>query len=231
MSNKQQNPANNLEADNLTISKTAAVLTQADYTTVAAQGLPVEAAYRLLTGVVVPRPIAWVCSKNRKGVVNVAPFSSFNYVAHSPPMVAININANDDGSLKDTASNLLETGEFVVNIPSAEHIDAVNESSFAYLPEQSEAEALGIPLLPGVQLDVPRIAWAQAQLECRLQQTVPLGEGVNVLYIGEVVAFHLSQAIFDGRRVDSQALNPLARLGGPFYASLGRLLSRDRPKG
>lgn len=207
-----------------------AVLTDADYHSLYTDDLSVGMAYRLLTGMVVPRPIAWVTSVNAQGLVNLAPFSSFNYVAHSPPMVAININANDDGSLKDTARNLQAHPEFIVNIPSVEHVDALNASSFEYLPDQGEADLLGIPLLPGKKVNVPRVASSHAQLECRLQQTVSLGNGVNVLYIGEVLAFHLSHRIFDGKRVDSQSLDPLARLGGPFYSGLGDCIYRDRPQ-
>lgn len=207
----------------------AKALAADDYATLETRDLAAGMAYRLLTGVVVPRPIAWISTRGEQGAVNLAPFSSFNYVAHSPPMLAVNINVEEDDKLKDTARNIEQTGAFVVNMPPAWAVDAVNESSAAYPPEAGEAEALGIPLLPGLCVPVPRVAWARAQMECVLRHRLPLGSGVNVLYIGEVLAFHLAHEAFDGHRVDSRALAPLARLGGPFYTDLGEIIARDRP--
>lgn len=206
------------------------VLSVDDYVSLPTQDMEASMAYRLLTGVVVPRPVAWISTRSEQGLINVAPFSSFNYVAHSPPMLAVNINIEEDGRLKDTARNIEQTGCFVVNMPPAWAVDAVNDSSAPYPPQTSEAEVLDIPLLPGQRVAAPRIAWARAQMECVLRHRLPLGTGVNVLYIGEVMAFHLAHEVLDGRRVDSTALAPLARLGGPFYATLGERIERDRPQ-
>ncbi|XOT94596.1 flavin reductase family protein, partial [Alcaligenes pakistanensis] len=95
-------------------------------------------AYRLLTSLIVPRPIAWVCTLEESGSVNLAPFSSFNYVAHSPPMLAININRNEDGSLKDTARNLQVNGECVVQLCRQSDLAAVHTSAAALPPGHSE---------------------------------------------------------------------------------------------
>lgn len=166
--------------------------------------LDTETAYRLIVGCVVPRPVAWITTVNAAGLVNVAPFSSYNYVATSPPMVAINIAGRaGDGAIKDG-------------------------------PDISEAEALGLALLPSRHVKPPRIASTPVQMECRLDQAIVLGRGINTLYIAEVVAFHLSDAIYDGKRVDSVAMRPIARLGGPYYASLGEIHLRpmlQRPPG
>lgn len=186
-------------------------------------------AYKLLTGSVVPRPIAWISTQSDDKIVNVAPFSSFNYVAHSPPMLAVNITLTDSGGIKDTARNIRDTGEFVVNIATRATLDVMHESSAEYSGDVSEAEELGIALVPGQQVSVPRLAVSPIQMECKLSQIVPLGTGVNTLYIGEVVMFHLSRDIYNGRHIDSVAMDPIARLGGPFYAALGEIFSRKRP--
>lgn len=186
-------------------------------------------AYKLLTGVVVPRPVAWITTCGENGVVNVAPFSSYNYVCDTPPMLAVNIAAQDDGVLKDTARNIRETGEFVVNVATRSALDLMNASSAQYPMHASEAEHLGIPLLPGKLVKVPRVAISPVQMECRLSQVVPLGAGSNTLYIGEVIMFHLDGAVYDGNHVNSVAIDPIARLGGPFYAALGEILKRPRP--
>lgn len=199
-------------------------------TSFAAVDIDGSMAYKLVSGLVVPRPVAWISSQNEAGLVNVAPFSSFNYVAHSPAMLAVNIALQDDGTLKDTARNIRETGEFVVNITPTSALDAMNQSSAEYPADVSEAQVLDIPLMPSTQVKPPRVAVSPAQMECRLTQIVPLGTGINTLYIAEIVAFHVANTVYDGRHIDSVALDPVARLGGPFYASLGEIHKRSRPK-
>ncbi len=206
-----------------------------DFAFVDGVGLDSAAAYRLLVGCVVPRPIAWITTVDSAGRVNAAPFSSYNYVATSPPMLGVNVALRaGDGAVKDTARNILESGEFVVNVATEATMEAMHASAFEYAPEQSETEALKLALLPSRHVRAPRLAATPVQMECRLDRAVTLGRGVNTLYIGEVVAFHLSHAIYDGKRVDSAAMRPLARLGGPFYAALGEIIHRpmlQRPPG
>ena len=189
--------------------------------------LDAETAYRLLVGCVVPRPIAWITTVDETGRVNAAPFSSFNYVATSPPMLAVNVALRPgSGDIKDTARNIAASREFVVNIATEADLEVMHRSAQEFGPEISEPEVLGIELLDSQHVRAPRIASSPVQMECRLDQIVRLGRGINTLYIGEVVAFHLSERIYDGRRVDSAAMRPVARLGGPFYSALGEIFER-----
>lgn len=197
------------------------------FTTLDATTMDTATAYRLLVGAVVPRPVAWITTRSKDGVVNAAPFSSYNYVAHSPPMVAVNIGTRD-GQLKDTARNIVETGEFVVNVATFEAMDLMHGCSADYPSGTSEVEALGIELIPGERIAVPRVAVSPIQMECRLERAITLGRGLNTLYIGEVLLFHLSSTVFDGRYVDSVKMRPIARLGGPLYAELGELHNRPQ---
>lgn len=204
-----------------------------DYATIAAGGLDTATAYRLICGIVVPRPVAWITTVSSDGRVNAAPFSSYNYVAHSPPMVAVNIGTRA-GQLKDTARNIRETGFFCVNVATEDVMEAMHKCGADYPPEVGEPEALGIELLPGTSTPVPRIAASPIHMECKLDQFVTLGRGLNTLYIGEVITFHLSRSVYDDRNVDSQRLRPIARLGGPYYAALGEIFHRpalQRPPG
>jgi len=205
----------------------------ARFASVDATALDTATAYRLVCGIVVPRPVAWITTVSRDGRVNAAPFSSYNYVAHSPPMVAVNIGARG-AELKDTARNIRDTGWFCVNVATESVMETLHRSAADYPPEVSEPEALGIALLPGVATPVPRIAASPIHMECRLDQAVTLGRGLNTLYIGEVLRFHLSEDVYDGRNVDSVKLRPIARLGGPYYAALGEIFHRpalQRPPG
>jgi flavin reductase (DIM6/NTAB) family NADH-FMN oxidoreductase RutF len=189
--------------------------------------LDTETAYRLIVGCVAPRPVAWITSIDDNGLVNVAPFSSYNYVATSPPMLAVNIARRPgSGHTKDTARNILHTREFVVNVATEDTMELMHRSAQEFPPGVSEAQVLDIPLLTSRYVRPPRIAVSPVQMECRLDQVITLGRGINTLYIGEVVAFHLSDAVYDGKRVDSVAMRPIARLGGPFYAALGEIYNR-----
>ena len=194
-----------------------------EYATVIAAELDTQRAYKLILGCVVPRPIAWITSISAEGRVNAAPFSSYNYVSHSPPMLAVNIGLRA-GKLKDTARNIPETREFVVNVATEAARQPMHDSACDFAPEESEPEALGIALVPSRFVKPPRIALSPVHMECRLDQAVRLGTGNNTLYIGEVIAFHLSPEVFDGEVVDGAKLRPLARLGGPYYTTLGTII-------
>lgn len=197
------------------------------FTCVDGARLDTETAYRLLVGCVAPRPVAWITTVDEDGLVNAAPFSSYNYVATSPPMLAINIARRPgSGNTKDTARNIRRSREFVVNVATEHNMELMHHSAQEFAPDVSEIEALGIALLPSRHVKPPRIALSPVQMECRLDQVIVLGRGINTLYIGEVVAFHLSDDIYDGQRVDTVAMRPIARLGGPYYAGLGEIFHR-----
>ncbi len=195
------------------------------FTRLDAARLDAAETYRLAVGCVVPRPIAWITTVGPGGRVNAAPFSSYNYVATDPVMLAINLSGRD-GELKDTAINLRDNGEFVVNVATEATLDTMHATAAEYAFDESETDILDIPLLPSTHVRPPRIATTPVQMECRLVHTLPLGRGSNVLHIGEVLAFHLSEAIYDGHRIDSAGMRPVARLGGPFYAALGEIFHR-----
>ncbi|MES2536748.1 MAG: flavin reductase family protein, partial [Pseudomonadota bacterium] len=169
----------------------------------------------------------WVTTAALDGSTNAAPFSSYNYVAHSPPMLAINIGTRN-GELKDTARNILETLEFVVNVVTDDLVTLMDACSADYPPGVSELKRLGIETLPGRFVKAPRIAASPIQMECRLDQAIRLGSGNNTLYIGQVLAFHLSPSVYDGRHIDAQRLRPLGRIGGPNYSRMGEIIRRQR---
>lgn len=199
--------------------------TSPSYRSLSCEGMDDSMAYRLLTSLIVPRPIAWVCTLEESGSVNLAPFSSFNYVAHSPPMLAININRNDDGSLKDTARNLQANKEGVVQLCRQSDLAAVHASAAALPPGQSEVQELGMNLVPSQHVGVPRLDGAAVQMECKLDQVVDLGRGVNQLHILEVLAFHVDSSLMDEKgKVELELYRPLARWAGPYYAQRGDIL-------
>ena len=168
--------------------------------------------YKLLTNLVVPRPIAWVTSQSEKGVVNLAPFSFFNAVGSDPLYVIISIGHNDAGEPKDTAKNIRANGEFVVNLVTEELFGAMNVSAADFPSGESELNAAQLHRAPCVHVKVPRVAEAQASLECKLFSEQQLG--ANMLFIGEVVMFHVADHLIDAN-LHINNFAPVGRLGSP----------------
>lgn len=168
--------------------------------------------YRLLTNLVVPRPIAWVTSLSQDGVINLAPFSFFNAVGANPLYVIISIGLNEAGEPKGTAKNILSGGDFVVNLVTEELFGAMNLSAADFPPDQSELAAAKLHAAPSVKVKPPRVAEAQASLECKLHSSQSLG--ANTLVIGEVVMFHVADHLV-GPRLHINNFVPIGRLGSP----------------
>ena len=123
--------------------------------------------YKLLCGLVVPRPIALVTTTSRDGVVNAAPFSFFNVFSENPALIVLGLQHNNDGSPKDTTRNIHLTGEFVVNLVDEGIAEAMNLSATDFPPGEGEPLALGMPTLPSLLVAPPRLADAPAAFECR----------------------------------------------------------------
>jgi flavin reductase (DIM6/NTAB) family NADH-FMN oxidoreductase RutF len=183
-----------------------------------------ETAYRLITGVVVPRPIAWVTSLSGSGVLNLAPFSAFTFVSPKPPMLAISVGRKG-GIYKDTAQNILNNEEYVVHIADSSLMNAVHESSTEHPPDVSEVEELRLSTLPGERIKVPRLAAAPIAMECRFRQCLEFGETRSRLIVGEVLVFHIRDGLLNNGKIETEALDPIARIAGPRYARLGEIVT------
>jgi flavin reductase (DIM6/NTAB) family NADH-FMN oxidoreductase RutF len=170
--------------------------------------------YKLLTNLVVPRPIAWVTSQNSEGVINLAPFSFFNAIGSDPLYLIISIGNKDDGSLKDTAANIIARGEFVVNLVTEDLVSAMNISAANFPSEESELAAVGLHAADSKLVKVPRVAEAKASLECVLHSQQPLG--IYTLIIGQVVMFHVDDALLSDR-LHINGFTPIGRMGSPAY--------------
>ena len=186
--------------------------------------LGAEQAYRLLTGIVVPRPIAWVSSLSETGGVNLAPFSTFTFVSPKPPMLAFSVGRRG-GVYKDTARNILKSEEYVVHIADTSLLEAVHESSIEFEPHVSEVEHLKLETAPSEKVAPPRLVDAPIAMECRLRQCLEFGDTRSRLIVGEVLAFHIRDGLVENGKIDTAALDPIARIAGPRYASLGEIVT------
>ena len=186
---------------------------------------------RVLTGVIVPRPIAFVSTMSASGLVNLAPYSFFNAVAYAPPTIIFSSSRRAGSKQKDTLANIEETGEFVVNIVVDDIAESMNKTSAEYPTAVSEFEIAGLTEAPSDLIKPPRVAESPVNMECRLIQIVPLGQGSHQhgLVIGEVVYMHIRDDIIDGHRINHQNLKPTGRLAGNMYCHTADIFEMVRP--
>jgi flavin reductase (DIM6/NTAB) family NADH-FMN oxidoreductase RutF len=188
--------------------------------------------YKILIGSVLPRPIAFVTSVNGDGVVNAAPFSFFTVVSTDPPMVGISVMRKPGGIRKDTAANIAGSGEFVVHVVDRDNVAMVNETSVEFPPGMSEAEEVGFRLVQSDIVKVPGLMESKIRMECRLHRILPLGgtsDAPNVDFIiGEVVRFHIADELYRDGKIDTVLLDPVGRLAGTAYGTLGEMFSMPR---
>jgi len=188
-------------------------------------------AFKLLSSVVVPRPIAWVVSQSAQGDINAAPFSFFNVVSSDPPIVALGIGPRG-GQLKDTSRNILDTREFVINLVSAELAEQMNRTSLDYHADVNELVRAGLATEPSQTVAPPRIAQSPAALECKVWQVIEAAPQ-RVIVLARVVGMYLrDDALLNRDRfyVDTPALRLLGRMhGAGWYAHTSDLFQMLAP--
>ena len=188
--------------------------------------------YKLMVGVIVPRPIAFVSTVSADGIRNLAPFSFFTGISANPPVICFSpmIRASD-GSRKDTLRNIEAVKEFVVNVVSEEFAEKMNICSAEFPPEVDEFAMSGLTPVPSDLVKPPRVKESHINMECRLVQVVdvsakPLG---GSLVLGEVLRFHIDDALFDDFKIDPDRLHPIGRMGGPTYTRTTDRFNMARP--
>ena len=185
--------------------------------------------YKLLGGLIVPRPIALVTTRSADGRSNAAPFSFFNVFAEEPPLIVLGLGISPSGGAKDTTVNIRDTGEFVVNLVDEAIAEAMNLCAIDFPPEVDEIEVAGLALAPSDKVAPPRIAQAPVNLECRRYLTLqPARE--RYLVLGRVVMAHVRDGVVDPAtlRVDRDAYAPIGRLFGGGYVRTHDLFEMPR---
>lgn len=189
--------------------------------------------YHLITQSLVPRPIAWILSRNDNDSLNLAPFSFFNAVCSDPPLLMLSIGRKEGGEIKDSRRNILSKRDFVIQIPSRHHAAAVTASAASLEYGESELASLNLALADFPSCSVPRISDSGIAMHCEFHEVHYLGPAEQAIVYARVRQFYVSDDILsetNGRHsIDAAALDPLARLGGAQYASLGELFAIARP--
>lgn len=188
--------------------------------------------YKLLASIILPRPIAWITSHDKQGVMNAAPFSFFNIVSSDPPLVAVSFSYASDRDQKDTLANILATGEFVVNMVPEELAEEMNLTAANAPQGVDEVAAAGLKIAPPAVVKVPRLEGSPASIECTLLQTMNFG-GKSTLLLGHIVYAHvLTEAFEDVERlyVDPAKLRLVGRMhGAGGYATTRDIFHLERP--
>jgi flavin reductase (DIM6/NTAB) family NADH-FMN oxidoreductase RutF len=193
--------------------------------------------YKLMTGLIVPRPVALVSTVDQDGVPNVAPFSFFSGVGSNPPTVLFcpALRSNDGSrpdDRKDTLRNVEQTREFVVNIVSSAIADASNLAAAEVGPEVDEFQLAGLTPVPSEVVRAPRVAESPAQFECKLLEIVFTGKGsgAGVIVLGEIVCIHVARELEDHFRIDPEKLDAVGRMAGNTWVHTRERFDLIRPK-
>jgi flavin reductase (DIM6/NTAB) family NADH-FMN oxidoreductase RutF len=196
------------------------------------RALPKASRYKILGSCVTPRPIAWITSLSRDGVLNAAPYSFFNMLGDDPLTIAVGLMMHGEKRLKDTAANILDRGEFVVNLVDEAHGEAMNLTCIDAPPEVDEIALAGLAIAPSITVAPPRIATAPASFECRTLHALTTGPYQTVV-IAEVLFGHLrDEFIVDAERlhIDAPAMGLLGRMhGSGWYSRQTDLIQMTRP--
>jgi flavin reductase (DIM6/NTAB) family NADH-FMN oxidoreductase RutF len=178
--------------------------------------LPARHRYKLLVSTITPRPIAWVTTRGANGVVNAAPYSFFNAMGDDPPLVVLGLLKDGSGADKDTATNIFETGEFVVNLVSEDDAETMNLSCVDAPRHVSEIDYAGIATAPATRVSPPLIATAPVSFECVRREMLEIGPR-QVIAVGEVLVTHVRDEFVsdpDRLQLDTAAMKLIGRLHG-----------------
>ncbi len=195
------------------------------------ESMPKGDVYKLLASTIMPRPIAWVVTKDQAGALNAAPYSFFNILSSDPPLIAIAFSAAPDREGKDSLHHIRARGEFVVNLVPEELAEAMNVTASNAPRGVDETALAGLTLASSVVVDVPRIAGSPVGLECRLFQEIQTG-GSTTIVLGRVVYLHVRTSAFEDverLHIDPAQLRLIGRMhGGGGYCTTRDLFNIDR---
>jgi flavin reductase (DIM6/NTAB) family NADH-FMN oxidoreductase RutF len=182
--------------------------------------LPPLERYKLLIGLVIPRPIAWVSTWSENGLANCAPFSFFNVISEDPPLCILSFNWRSDGAIKHTLKNIRRTGEYVVNLADEGTANAMHLSSTELPESESEFTKYGLTPAPAKLVKHPRIAEAAASLECRVERRINFGPEREMV-VGEILLITARDGIIDPatKRISEELYRPVGRLFAERYCT------------
>lgn len=196
------------------------------------EDLSIKDNYKLIIGSVLPRPIALVSSISEDGIPNLAPFSFFTGLTSKPPTLGFAPSLKGtDGDKKDTLTNIENSRDFVVNIVSENISAQMVKTASDVPPDVDEFEMAGFTPVKSEIVKPPLVKESPINIECKLYKVVYIGDGSagsGAFVIGEIVAYHIDDEIYKDGKIDTALLNPIGRLAGHDYTTLGKCFSMER---
>jgi flavin reductase (DIM6/NTAB) family NADH-FMN oxidoreductase RutF len=187
--------------------------------------------YKLLTGIIIPRPIGWISTISEEGITNLAPFSYFNAVGDDPPHVMFAAGRGQNSN-KDTLNNVLATKQFVVNMVTEDLVEQMNSTAQGIPSHESEFDLANLTPIPSLKIKPPRVKESPITMECELVHHYTLVDnkfGGSTILVGRIVMFHIDEnVLLDDFKIDLNTYKPVARLAGANYSKLGELFSVKR---
>ncbi len=187
--------------------------------------------YKLLTGIIIPRPIGWISTIDSNGINNLAPFSYFNMVSSDPPCVMFSTRRENNKN-KDTLNNVLQNGQFVVNLVTLEVVEQMNATSEAFPADVDEFIITNLTPIDSVSIQPKRVKESPIHLECEMihHYFMDNNEGGGAcIVIGKIKTIHIDDSILmENNRINLDVYKPVARLAGSNYSTLGELFSIKR---
>lgn len=195
------------------------------------QNLEQKSIYKLLTGIIIPRPIGWISSISEEGITNLAPFSYFNAVGDDPPHIMFSAGRGANSN-KDTLNNVLATKQFVVNMVTEELVEQMNTTAQGIPPNESEFDLANLTPIPSLKIKPPRVKESPIAMECELVHHYTLEDnkfGGSTILVGRIVMFHIAEnLLLDDFKINIETYKPISRLAGSNYAKIGEIFSVKR---
>lgn len=189
------------------------------------------AIYKLLTGIVIPRPIGWISTISEDGIHNLAPFSYFNAVGDDPPHIMFS-TVHSNNLNKDTLNNVLATKQFVVNMVTEDLVEQMNRTSQPIAANESEFELAGLTPIASSLIKPPRVKECKITMECEMVHHYKLENskaGGATIVIGKIVLFHIDERVLlENYKINLETYKPISRLAGSNYSKLGEIFSIKR---
>lgn len=186
--------------------------------------------YKLLIGSIIPRPVALITTKNENGTTNAAPFSYLNVVSSKPAIISLSVKRKNH-ELKDTARNILRENNFVLHVASTHFIEQINKTSKPLAYNESEVTYANLTLVDSIAFDTKAIKEAKIRMELKLHSHIIISDNnlpETDLFLGEVINYHIDDELYEAGRINEDLLNPISRLAGNTYATLGQKITIER---
>ena len=187
--------------------------------------------YKLLSGIIIPRPIGWISSISEEGILNLAPFSFFNAVGDDPPHVMFSAGRGLNSN-QDTVKNVLATKQFVVNMVTEELVEQMNITAQGIPTDESEFDLANLTPIPSLKVKPPRVKESPITMECELVHHYTLEDnkfGGSTILIGKILMFHIDEKMMlDNYNINQENYQPISRLAGSNYSKIGEIFSVKR---